>query len=159
MISFLIYLTAKLLGRSLQALPLGFVARLSRCGGALAYYIDGRHREVAKENLALCFPEWSRSEIKAVALENFKRLGESYGCGIKTAGMSFEELSPRVDFVGSEKMLPQPDESGAPSRVVAIGHFGNFELYARFGQFAPVFQCITTYRGLQPPSLNRVLQS
>jgi len=159
MISFVLYLTAKLLVRSLQALPLGLVVRLSRCGGTLGYYIDGRHRRVAQENLALCFPDWSRAKIKSVALENFKRLGESYGCGIKTAGMSFEELRPRVDFVGSEKMLPEPGEAGVPSRVVAIGHFGNFELYARFGQFAPVFQCITTYRGAEPPAINRLIQS
>ena len=40
-----------------------------------------------------------------------------------------------------------------------IGHFGNFELYARFGQFAPAFKSATTYRGLRQPSLNRLLQS
>ena len=45
------------------------------------------------------------------------------------------------------------------SLVVGIGHFGNFELYARFGQFYPAFQCATTYRGLRQPSLNRLLQS
>src|SRR5438876_127464 len=30
---------------------------------------------------------------------------------------------------------------------------------ARFGQFVPVFQCATTYRGLRQPSLNRLMQS
>src|SRR5205085_7495920 len=39
------------------------------------------------------------------------------------------------------------------------GHFGNFELYARFGQLAPAYQCATTYRGLRPASLNRLLLS
>jgi KDO2-lipid IV(A) lauroyltransferase len=43
--------------------------------------------------------------------------------------------------------------------VAAIGHFGNFELYARFGQFAPAFRSATTYRGVRQPSLNRLLQS
>lgn len=156
----LVYLLAVALVRLLQALPLTFVARLGRWGGGAAYLIDGRHRLVALENLANCFGrEKSATEIKEIARENFKRLGESYACGIKTAGMTFEELSPHAEFIGAVNILPQPGESGAPSRVVAIGHFGNFELYARFGQFAPVFQCITTYRGLQPPSLNRVLQS
>jgi lauroyl/myristoyl acyltransferase len=47
-----------------------------------------------------------------------------------------------------------------PQRVVvAIAHFGNFELYARFGQFAPAYKCATTYRGLRQPSLDRLLQS
>ena len=42
---------------------------------------------------------------------------------------------------------------------MAIGHFGNFELYARFGQFVPGFKCATTYRSLRQPSLNRLVQS
>jgi KDO2-lipid IV(A) lauroyltransferase len=40
---------------------------------------------------------------------------------------------------------------------VAIGHFGNFELYARFGQFVPIFKCAATYRALNQPALNRVM--
>ena len=158
MIDSLIYFAALLFVRALQLLPLGWVARLGRLGGGLAYYLDVSHRRVAKENLRACFPEKSASEIKAIAFENFKRIGESYACGVKTAGMTFEKLKPHVDFISSDKMLPQPHELN-PSRVVAIGHFGNFELYARFGQFAPVFQCMTTYRGLEPPALNRILQS
>src|SRR3977135_3319435 len=120
----LVYLLALALVRFLQALPLTFVARLGRWGGGAAYLLDGRHRRVALENLANCFGrEKSASELKQIAFENFKRLGESYSCGIKTAGMTFDELSPHVQFIGAEKILPQPGESGVPSRVVAIGHF------------------------------------
>ena len=42
---------------------------------------------------------------------------------------------------------------------MAIGHFGNFELYARFGDVNQAYQCATTYRGLRQPSLNQLLQS
>jgi KDO2-lipid IV(A) lauroyltransferase len=160
MIDRILYLLALALIRFLQALSLPTVARLGRCGGALAYWLDVRHRRVAMRNLIAAFAgEKDRAEIRAIARENFKRIGESYCCAIKTAGMTFEELRPFVAFVGAEKILPQPGELGIPSRVVAIGHFGNFELYARFGQFAPVFQGMTTYRGLPQPSLNRLLQS
>ena len=160
MIDRLLYLMALALVRLLQALPLRGVVRLGRCGGALAYIIDGRHRKVALRNLTNCFgDDKSVSEIKTIARENFRRLGENYCCAIKTAGMTFAEVSQHVQFVHGERMLPQADEAGPPSRVVAIGHFGNFELYARYGQFAPMFQCITTYRGLPQPSLNRLLQS
>lgn len=156
----LAYLLALGLVKFLQALRLQTVARLGRCGGALAYIIDVPHRRVALDNLARCFGrEKTRAELRAIARENFKRLGENYSCAIKTAGMTFAELAPHVDFKGAEMVFPRGDESGAPSRVVAVGHFGNFELYARFAQFTPMFQCITTYRGLEPPSLNRLLQS
>ena len=156
----LLYLLARGIIALLQALPLTTVARLGRLGGALAYWLDARHRRVAVKNLTLCFGhEKKTAEILAVAKENFRRLGENYACAIKTAAMTPEALRPHCEFVGTEKILPHQPDLGPQSRIVAIGHFGNFELYARFGQFVPVFKCATTYRGLRQPSLNRLLQT
>src|SRR5207249_8829195 len=62
-------------------------------------------------------------------------------------------------FLGADKLAPRDPADKPRSMVVAIGPFGNFELYARFGQVMPAFQCATTYRGLRQPSLNRLLQS
>jgi KDO2-lipid IV(A) lauroyltransferase len=41
---------------------------------------------------------------------------------------------------------------------VAIGHFGNFELYARLGEAHGHNRCATTYRALKQPALDRLLQ-
>jgi KDO2-lipid IV(A) lauroyltransferase len=149
----LLYLVARLLIALLQALPLTLVARIGRASGALAYRLDARHRRVALKNLEMCFGnEKSPEEIRAIAGEHFRRLGENYACAIKTFSMSLDELRPHVEFVGTDRLLP-------PRRVVAaIGHFGNFELYARFGQFLPGYQCATTYRALNQPALNRLMQ-
>lgn len=155
----LLYLFARTVVAILQALPLACVARIGRVGGAIFYRLDARHRKVALKNLQLCFgKEKSERELRAIAKENFKRIGENFCCAAKTAAMSFDELRGRVEFVGAEKLLPK---TGEPPKtiIVAIGHFGNFELYARFGQFMPQFQCATTYRGLRQPSLNRLMQS
>lgn len=143
----------------LQALPLTWVARIGRAGGALFYLLDSRHRKVVLKNLQLCFgKEKSPDELRAIAKENFKRIGENFCCAAKTAGMTLEELRGRIEFVGAGKLLPRPGD--APQTcVVAIGHFGNFETYARYGQFMPVFKTATTYRGLRQPSLNRLMQS
>ena len=155
-----LYLLARALIALLQALPLEYVARLGRAGGGVAYWLDARHRRVAIRNLTLCFGhEKSAAEIKALAKENFRRLGENYSCAIKTAVMTPEQLQPHFEFVGAGKILPHEADKGPQSRIVAIGHFGNFELYARFGQFVPVFKCATTYRGLRQPSLSRLMQS
>lgn len=153
---FLLYTVARVLVAVIQLLPLTWVARLGRGGGALAYWIDARHRRVATRNLQMCFGrEMSPAKLSAIARENFRRIGENFACAVKTASMSLEELRPHVEFVAPA--LRQPTQ---PERVVtAIGHFGNFELYARFGQFAPRFRCATTYRGLREASLNRLLQS
>jgi lauroyl/myristoyl acyltransferase len=137
-----------------QWLPLPLVARLGRFGGAAAFRLDRRHRRVALANLRLCFgAEKSEEQIRALAGENFRRLGESYCCAVKTAAMNAEQLRPHVEFVGGERLQP-------PRRLVmAIGHFGNFELYARFQQFSSGYQCATTYRALKQPELNSLLQS
>lgn len=155
-----LYFLAWALVLLLQALPLTWVARLGRAGGALAFWLDVRHRRVAMKNLALCFGrEKSAAEVRALAKENFRRLGENYASAVKTAVMTPAQLRPHFEFAGAEKILPHVANQGPQSRIVAIGHFGNFELYARFGQFVPVFKCATTYRGLRQPSLNRLMQS
>jgi KDO2-lipid IV(A) lauroyltransferase len=160
MLDQLLYGFARTLVTLLQLLPLRWVAWIGRAGGALAYWVDARHRHVAVRNLTMCFgAEKSTAEIQAIARENFRRLGENYLSAIKTAVMSEAELAPHFSFIGAEKVLPHGATPGPQSRVVAIGHFGNFELYARFGQFVPNFNCAATYRGLSQPSLNRLMQS
>jgi lauroyl/myristoyl acyltransferase len=156
----LLYITACLLIKLLQALPLTAVALIGRHSGGLAYWLDARHRRTALRNLHLCFgDEMTPGQIRALARENFRRLGENYCSAIKTAAMSFDELRSRLEFVGADKIILPASGQSSPSRIIAIGHFGNFELYARFGQFVPGFQCATTYRALRQPSLNRLLQS
>jgi Kdo2-lipid IVA lauroyltransferase/acyltransferase len=156
----LLYYLARAAVALLQRLPLTWVARLGRGGGGLVFWLDARHRRVALRNLTLCFGhEKSPAERRALAHENFRRIGENFACAVKTAAMSFEELRQRVEFVGNALITSPPAARKGQSVVAAIGHFGNFELYARFGQFAPAYKCATTYRGLRQPSLDRLLQS
>jgi Kdo2-lipid IVA lauroyltransferase/acyltransferase len=156
----LLYYLARAAIALVQRLPLTWVARLGRRGGGLAFWLDARHRRVALRNLTMCFGhEKSPAELRALAHENFRRIGENFACAVKTAAMSFEELRQRVEFVGNTRITSPPADWKGQSVVAAIGHFGNFELYARFGQFAPAYKCATTYRGLRQPSLDRLLQS
>ncbi|MFM2082531.1 MAG: ADP-heptose--LPS heptosyltransferase 2 [Verrucomicrobiota bacterium] len=155
----LLYFFARALVALVQALPLRVVARLGRAGGALAFRLDARHRRVVLKNLTMCFAaEKSPAEIHALAQENFRRLGENFASAVKTAAMTPAQMRPHFVFTGAEKILPHAINAGPQSRVVAVGHFGNFELYARFGEFVPGFKCATTYRGLRQPALNRLMQ-
>jgi KDO2-lipid IV(A) lauroyltransferase len=154
-----LYFVARLLIACIRVLPLRWVARLGRCGGALAYWLDSRHRRVALRNLTMCFAqEKSEEEIRALARENFKRIGENFACAVRTSFMDIDQLRAVMQVEGLQRLYAsQRDEH--PNIVVAIGHFGNFELYARFAQFQTGFQSVTTYRSLREPSLNRLLQS
>ena len=131
----LLYLFARGLVGLLQTLPLRVVARVGRAGGTLAYWLDARHRRVALAGLTQVFgAEKSTAEITALAKENFRRLGENYACAVKTAAMSMEDLRPHLEFVCGPELLQVPSGVKPRSHVVAIGHFGNFELYARWKQ-------------------------
>ena len=80
----LIYLVARAVVAFIQALPLNFVARAGRALGGLAYHLTARYRRVVLQNLTLCFgPEKSPAEIRALARENFRRIGENYLCAIR----------------------------------------------------------------------------
>jgi KDO2-lipid IV(A) lauroyltransferase len=151
------------LGRGLvgliNLLPVRWVARLGRLGGGLVYFLDARHRRVTRKNLAQCFPEKSPAEILALARENFRRIGENFACAARTFSLTNEELSPYAEYVDMDRLLPKNGDSWPASRVVAIGHFGNFELYSRVGVTMPQFQRATTYRALRQPTLNRLVQS
>ncbi len=154
-----LYWLARTFIAGVQLLPLKLVARLGRAGGAIAFHLDARHRRVTLNNLTMCFAaEKSAAEIRAIAQENFRRLGENYLCAIKTAAMTFEELKPHLEFVGNECLPKKTGDASPKNVVVAIGHFGNFELYARLQSVLSGYQGATTYRALNQPALNRLMQ-
>jgi len=155
----ILYATGWTLMAVLQALPLRWVARIGRAGGALAYVLDARHRKVAVKNMSLCFPEKPAAEITALAKENFRRLGENYASAVKTSSMSAEAIRPHLSFAGCDKVARFRQDGTPQSCVVAVGHFGNFELYVRFGDYITGFKAASTYRALRQPSLNRLMQS
>lgn len=153
----LLYFVAKALIVLIQKLPLRAVARLGRVGGGLFYFLDARHRRVALANLQLCFgSEKPEAELKEIARENFRRIGENFACAVKTAVMEDAALAQHCSTSGLENILPLANGEPPPNRVVAIGHFGNFELYTRMGGNVG-YQRATTYRGLRQPALDKLL--
>jgi KDO2-lipid IV(A) lauroyltransferase len=137
-----------------------WVARMGRCGGEVIFWLDGRHRKVALRNLALCFDaEKSPREIRALAQENFRRIGETYCCSIKTACMKEPALRKIMQVTGGQSL--DPDRPGLQDEncVYATGHFGNFELFSRLSLFVKGYQCAATYRGMRPAALNRLIFS
>ena len=156
----LIYFLGRMAIRLIQSLPLWLVARLGRIGGSVAFFLDGRHRRVALKNLTMCFgQEKSLAEITAIARENFRRIGENYICLVKTANMSFDDLRPHLEFAGFDRLPAGGDNGHGRNIVAAIGHFGNFELYARIQDIRPDLQGATTYRALKQPVMNRLMES
>lgn len=155
----LLYVPARLVIGLAQLLPLGVVARLGRAIGGMVYCLDRRHRRVALRNLTEAFgAEKSEGEIRALAKENFRRIGENFGSSIKTMTMSQAKIGNVLSVSRIERAFPPEEKLPHKSRVFAIGHFGNFENYARLGNYVPGSRCATTFRGLRQPGLNRLLR-
>ena len=156
----LLYLVARIPIGLLQSLPLTWVARLGRYGGGLVHLFDRRHRRVARENLRRCFGhEMSAAALRRLERENFRRIGENFACGVKTASMTDDQIRACLEWGGMVQADKIRDRADGRGIIVAIGHFGNFELYARASLFVQGFQSATTYRGLHQPALDRLLQS
>ncbi|MGB0581676.1 MAG: lysophospholipid acyltransferase family protein [Limisphaerales bacterium] len=149
----LLYLVARVLIGCIQCLPLRLVALLGRLGGTLGWIIDRRHRNAAVENIQASFPDRTATEVLAIAKENFKRIGENYACAVKTASMTDEQVRKVLGGVHVDRYL----DNETRSWVAAVGHFGNFELYARSHLFIPDIHSATTYRGLRQPALDKLL--
>ena len=133
----------------IRLLPLKLVCFIGRQIGFVFYFIDTGHRKIAVNNLTNSLGNYhSESEITSIAKENFRRLGEVYLSVLKTAHISLKNLSDILSVKGLEHLdLSQRNDGSNPSFMFAIGHFGNFELYANAGLFAPEFDVGTTYRG------------
>ncbi|GAA5137164.1 lysophospholipid acyltransferase family protein [Prosthecobacter algae] len=153
-----LYLLARTFLAFIQALPIRWVARMGRCGGALAFWLDARHRRVALKNLTMCFGhEKSPTEIRAIAKENFRRLGEVYGCAMKSMVMNDAELLKVFSVKGAEAVRAVDAEGRLVNRVFTGGHFGNFELANRMSALIPGYQAVATYRGIRPPKLDQLV--
>lgn len=154
----ILYVLARSAVAFLQALPLRWVARLGRGLGALFHAASPRYRKLVRQNLEFSFgKEKSPDELDDITSETFRRICENLCCAVKTAAMSYHELEPHIRFTKAEPLVPKPGRM--PDKVViAIGHFGNFELFARFAQYAPYYTGATTYRSLRQPSLNRLMK-
>jgi KDO2-lipid IV(A) lauroyltransferase len=158
MLNGLIYRAGRGLLLLLRLLPLPVVAVLGQGGGLLAWALDRRHRRVAEENLAAAFAgEFSPREIRALARRNFRRIGEAFACAARTAMMSDEAVMRVLEVRHPERLRPG-DPALPPNRILAVGHFGNFEIYARWAHLVPPFKFATTYRALRQPAVNRLLQ-
>lgn len=155
---FILYYPARLLLFLIGSLPVTWAAHLGRFFGAIAWHIDKRHRRVCIDNLQLIFgKELSRDEIFALAFENYKRVVEAYFSAICTLQMTDEELKKHLKVTSPEN-FPQHDlPDYGISRVGLIGHFGNFELYAKISSHLRPFQFATTYRGLDNKLGDRLL--
>ena len=108
----------------LHFLPLAVLARIGELAG-LAFMVFGRERrEVARTNLALCFPGWDKARREAVLRAHFRAIGRSLvESGIVWWG-SEDRIRRVVRIEGEEHARTHGDR-----RVIfLVPHFAGIEM-------------------------------
>lgn len=94
--------------------------------GRIWHAVDLRHRQVARQNAARAFPDWSRAQVRNCVRRNFEHLGVTAVEFLGLASVSREELVARTRLEGLEHL----HEALALGKGVLVltGHLGNWEL-------------------------------
>lgn len=117
-----------LLLRLLRLLPFGLATGLCERLGRLAYFASARQRALALRTLSIAFPERSEEERARIAKDSFAHLGRSLAESVLVDRVRIEEL---VELDGASEAAARSALAQGRGVVVATGHLGNWELFAR----------------------------
>lgn len=130
--------------------------RASDIGAKIGRWIGPRLKQhkVAKRNLALAFPDWSPSQIDAVAREAWENVGRTAGELPHLPSIDPYAADGRVDVIGAHHL--DAIEASAEGAVLVSGHFANWEVMAAVICNRPV-DCLVTYRAINNPHIDKRL--
>lgn len=104
--------------------------RLGERLAKIGFKLDSKHRERAISNIHLAFPEKTREEAHALALEAFLHLGRTTGDFMRSLKRTDQEVLDAMEPVDLSPYF-QANEKG--KGVLAVtGHLGNFERLAHW---------------------------
>jgi KDO2-lipid IV(A) lauroyltransferase len=136
----------------LLAMPLMRVlpASIGAALGWLAWYLVPRQRRLARAHLAIAFPEMPAAERDRIGRESFTNLGRS---AFETARGD----ASRVQLAPEDEALLRGALAGGRGVVVATGHIGAWELFAR--RIAALgIPCGTVAKEAHDPRLTQLLK-
>ncbi|HET9754085.1 MAG TPA: lipid A biosynthesis acyltransferase [Myxococcales bacterium] len=133
----------------LRVLPLWAGAALGR----LAWYSVPRQRRLAREHLAIAFPEKSESERTRIGKESFANLALSALEAMRADRLEIERV---VELSPDDEALLRKAHAQGKGVVVVTGHIGAWELFAR--RIAALgIPCGTVAKEAHDPRITRLL--
>jgi KDO2-lipid IV(A) lauroyltransferase len=112
----------------LRYLPWNTVLVMGEAAGSLAYWADGRHRAVVKDNLLNSDLGLSKQDAASTAKACFRHFGALSFTLPKLLFMDAEELTRRVHFQGIEHW--DAARQSGKGFIGLTGHYGNWEAMA-----------------------------
>ena len=140
--------------RLLAWLPLPVLYGLGVLCGDLAYRLHRTRREVARRNLAACFPEKSSGEIAALARRHFQLLAAATTAGGVAWWGSRKRLTRLMEFRNRE-ILDKAQRRG--DNIIALApHFVGLEFGGIY--LSAVTQMVSMYQRHKNPLLNALIK-
>lgn len=143
---------------AIRSLPLILCFRLGELLGLLLYLLIPYYRKLVQRNLSIAFgTTFSQARRKNLARRYFALLGANMLCAIKIPTLSKKKLHKILKIEDPTMFREVFDASYGPGVVVAISHFGNWELNAQIANFLRVRRAGAIYQRLRNKALDDLL--
>lgn len=140
--------------RVLQHLPMSALVKVGRGAGALLHLLGSRRREIARRNLALCFPSLDPQAREALVREHFALLGRSL---VERALLWYASVERLRGLIHIEGDIGLAERSDKPVMWL-VPHFLGLEVA---GVAVQLFQSkvgVDIYQPQRSPYFDRVLK-
>ena len=122
------YALVRLLIGVVRVMPDSLVRASGTLLGFAFYVLDGSHRRIAQQNLAMAFPRRPTSERRQIARAAFAHFGRLLFELLKFSTLTPQQMLARVEFEGEDRArLAYAQRKGV---LFVTGHFGFWELHA-----------------------------
>ena len=149
---------ARLLIAALSRLPERSALAAGALGGRAALRLSRRHRERARSNVRIVYPEWSDERVDGLLRANFAELGRIAAEWARHPRLSPEQLQARIEFHGLEH-LEKALQRGRGA-IVVTAHYGHWELIPSALRFRlPQVEVTPTGRTLVNPWVQAMVAS
>lgn len=118
------------LSRLLCLMPERLADGFGRALGMLAHALDRKHRERARANLRMVFPDWSEEKVRRVVRAVFLHFGKTGARFLRAPALSPEQVLASVKCDGLELIHQALSES--KGAILITAHIGNWERMAHY---------------------------
>lgn len=147
----------KLALRMLNLIPLGLRIRFFEVLGLLAYFLDGKHRRIAKRNLLLAFPDHQPKQISLLARKVFRNIGRVSAEFTFIPRLKQQNIDRYVSVEGLENFHRARQKGRGVLFLTA--HFGNWEWMAATFPLLGGEKSYAVVRPLDSPFLNGLVNA
>jgi Kdo2-lipid IVA lauroyltransferase/acyltransferase len=129
LISYLLYIVARLVIIFFRLLPRSFGGALIRLSASIVYYLDRRHRIIADTNLRIAFPKMSKTQRNRTARKSFQNAAMNLLEVSRMAALTPQNISSLVAY---DEIYGLNHYQAAAAKGKGIlyltGHFSSWEL-------------------------------